>query len=415
MLRQTSPVVEQAEQLAVQLSHWRRNLHAYPELSFCEHRTAAYVVNELQNVEGISIQTGVAGTGVVASLGRGSGPVIALRADMDALPICEENTHAYRSRNPGVMHACGHDAHTAILLGTAHLLARRFADGELTGAVRFIFQPAEEAADEQGRTGAPYMIEAGAFDEVTTAIALHVNPERPVGEIWVHDGYSMANVDNFFAVIKGSGGHAAYPHLTTDPTWILVPVLQALHGIVSRRVSPLEEAVVSVGQIHAGTSANVIPTEVALEGTLRSYHPDVRESLISELERALSVARAMGGDYELRIVRGEPALNNHPKVNEAIKRSIADLYPQSVVTDIPFGLGGEDFGHVSAQVPSAMFFLGCGIKGGAVRGLHTPQFDVDERCLSMGSALLVETACRLLRGDVVIQPDDKFSPNLYNV
>ncbi|GMA61214.1 amidohydrolase [Alicyclobacillus fastidiosus] len=406
MLRQTSRVVEQAEELAVQLSHWRRSLHANPELSFREHNTAAYIVNALQSVEGISIRTGIAGTGIVASLGTGSGPVIALRADMDALPIFEENSHAYRSRIPGVMHACGHDAHTAILLGAAHLLSRWFADGELTGTVRFIFQPAEEAANDQGVTGAPYMIQAGAFDEVTAAIALHVNPEAPVGEIWVHDGYSMANVDNFSAVIKGSGGHAAYPHLTTDPTWILLPVLQALHGIVARRVSPLQEAVVSVGQIHAGTSANVIPTLVALEGTLRSYRPDVRESIISELERALSVARVFGGDYEFQVVRGEPALNNHPKVNEAIKSSIEELYPQCVVTDIPFGLGGEDFGHVSARVPSAMFFLGCGLQDGAVRGLHTPQFDVDERCLSMGSALLVETTCRLLRGDIVIQPDD---------
>lgn len=392
-----SSLIARAEALADQMVAWRRTIHENPELSFHEHATAAFVASLLHKIDGVRVETGVGGgTGVVATLGTGTGPVIALRADMDALPIFEENTHGFASRNSGVMHACGHDAHTAILLGAVHVLADAFRTDDLQGTVRCIFQPAEEAADEQGLTGAVHMIQAGVLDGVSAAMALHMNPERPLGEVWVHTGYSMANVDNFRAVITGSGGHAAYPHLTTDPTWLLGPVLQALHGIVARRVSPLEPAVVSVGQIHAGATNNVIATEVRLEGTLRSYHPAVRELLIQELERAFSVARALGGDYELEVTRGEPALINSALVNQAILASVQALYPDCRVSDIPFGLGGEDFGHMSQQVPAAMFFLGCGLSDGVARGLHTPIFDLDERCLPMGVGILVDSARRLL-------------------
>lgn len=392
-----SSIAVKAEALADQIVSWRRTIHENPELSFHEHQTSAYVASILRQVEGVQVETGVGGTGVVATIGSGSGPIIALRADMDALPIYEQNNHGFASQNPGVMHACGHDAHTSILLGAVHVLAEQFREGQLQGTVRCLFQPAEEAADEQGLTGAPHMIAAGVLEGVSAAIALHMNPERPLGEAWVHNGYSMANVDNFRAIITGTGGHAAYPHLTMDPTWLLVPVLQALHGIVARRVSPLESAVISVGQIHAGTTNNVIPTEVLLEGTMRSYDPDVREQLIAELERAFSVAKTLGGDYRLEIVRGEPALRNAAAVNEAISESIQDLYPNCQITDIPFGLGGEDFGHMSQRIPAAMFFLGCGLPDGVVRGLHTPIFDLDERCLPMGVAILADSARRLLQ------------------
>lgn len=391
-----SSIVSNADFLEEKIRGWRRDIHSNPELSFHEYETSDYIAKVLEPIQGISIQRNIAGTGIVATLGTGESPIVALRADMDALPIIEKNSHSFVSRTEGVMHACGHDAHTSILLGAAQILSEYFMKERPTGTIRFLFQPAEESADESGMTGAPYMIQAGVLNGVQAAVALHMNPESPVGEIWVNDGYSMANVDNFRGVILGKGGHAAYPHLTVDPIWMLASVLQALHGIVSRRISPLKSAVVSIGQIHSGTTSNVIPTEVIVEGTLRSYDPQVREALIEEVERAFSVARVLGGDYRFELVRGEPALYNDPQVNQVITDAISTLYPNSKITRVPFGLGGEDFGHMTQKISGAMFFLGCQLPDGIVRGLHTPEFDIDERILPMGAAILAETARRLL-------------------
>src|SRR5206468_11678434 len=214
-------------------------------------------------------------TSVVGTLSNGKGPSIAIRADMDALPIMEETGHSFCSQNQGVMHACGHDAHTSILLGVAHLLAEYFQKKEMKGTVKFLFQPAEECEDEHGMTGAAYMVRAGVLDGVDCVIALHVSSKSQVGEVKVNDGFSLASSDVFKATINGTGGHAAAPHLGTDPIWMAGPVLQSLYGIVSRKVNPVEPAVVTVGQIHAGTANNIIPTEVILEGTIRCFEPDL--------------------------------------------------------------------------------------------------------------------------------------------
>ncbi|HET7522332.1 MAG TPA: M20 family metallopeptidase [Bacillales bacterium] len=388
---------KKAEDLAEKLIEWRRHLHSHPELSFEEYETAEFVAKKLRSLQGADIQTGVAKTGVVATFSSGEGPVIALRADMDALPITEEAGHAYASKNAGVMHACGHDAHTAILLGAAHLLAEMFETGECRGTVKLIFQPAEETPDEEGLTGAYRMMEEGVYEDVDVAAALHMCPWKPVGEVQVNDGYSMANVDVFNAEISGTGGHGAYPHLGTDPVWMLGPVLQALHGIVPRKVSPLDPAVISVGSLHAGETSNVIPTAVTMEGTMRSYSPEVRELLASELERAFSVVKQFGGHYKLNVMRGEPALDNNPAVNRLIADTIAGLFPSFKIEHAPFGLGGEDFGHVTKKIPGAMFFLGCALPDGKTRDLHTPFFDIDEACLPVGAAILTETAQRYVQ------------------
>lgn len=392
-------MIIQAEKLASELIQWRRMLHMNPELSFQEKETAHFIKETLDGIPGMRVQTGIGcSTAVVGTLVNGAGPVIAIRADMDALPIQEKNDVAYRSQKEDVMHACGHDAHTAIVLGAATLLGDIFKKEEIQGTVKFIFQPAEEKADDQGSTGSPYMVKAGVLDEVDMVIALHMSPEDQLGAVKIHDGYSMANGDVFTAKVFGSGGHGAYPHLGTDPIWMLGPVLQALYAITARKVSPLEPGVISIGQIHGGFASNVIPSEVAIQGTIRSYHPDVRKMIHAELERALAMTKSMGGDYQLTIRAEDPALNNDPAVNQFIRRVFQELYPDYHVLATPFGMGGEDFAHMTATVPGAMFFLGCGLNDEKDRNLHSAYFDIDERVLPVGTSILAETARRFLVG-----------------
>lgn len=389
-----------AEEMTGQLIEWRRSLHMYPELSFQETETSRFVMRVLEGIPGMKVEVGVGyPTAIIGTLTSGTGPTIAVRADMDALPIQEENTHDYKSRNDGVMHACGHDAHTTIGLGVAHVLGEYFQTGKIQGTVKFLFQPAEERADVGGLTGAPHMIRAGALEDVDCVIALHMNPENRLGEVKVHDGHSMANVDIYEAAILGAGGHGAYPHLGTDPVWMLGLVLQALHGIVSRRVSPLDSAVISIGNIQTGSASNVIPSEVEIKGTIRSYEPSVRELLHAELEKAFSLVKALDGDYRLKIMAEDPSLKNDPVVNQLFRSTIHDSYPDYQVLDVSFGLGGEDFAHMTQTVPGAMFFLGCAVADGKDRDLHTPLFDIDERVLPVGVTILAESVRRFLANE----------------
>ncbi|WP_347551515.1 amidohydrolase [Pseudalkalibacillus hwajinpoensis] len=388
---------ERAEAIQEELIHWRRTFHAHPELSFQECETAAFVVKTLREIGVSNLQQNVAGNGVVGIISGKGGPTIALRADMDALPIQETTTHSYRSKNDGVMHACGHDAHTAMLLGVAKLLVQDAAKGALHGTVKLIFQPAEEATDGNGLSGASYMIRDGVFADVDAAAAVHVCPWQPVDVIQVHDGESMANVDVFEGKIFGTGGHGGYPHMGSDPIWLLSSVLPALYSIVNRRISPLETAVVSIGEIHAGSASNIIPDEVRIVGTIRTYSKEARMQLTHELEQAFKVAEALGGRYEFDVEEGEPALRNNPGVNRIIERAATELYPGLVVASGPFGLGGEDFAYIALRVPAAMFFLGCAFEDGISRELHTPIFDIDERCLPIGTAILTKTAHELLK------------------
>lgn len=403
------PTFEQADKLAGRLIEWRRHFHQHPELSFQEFGTARFVADVLKEMGGIDVETGVGlETGVVGTLTSGDGPVIALRADMDALPITEENKTDYSSKRKGVMHACGHDAHTAILLGAASILSDQFKKGQLKGTVKFIFQPAEESTDDHGLSGSPYMISAGAYDQADAALALHVCPWLPIGDVQLSDGYSMANVDVFEAKIHGTGGHGAYPELGTDPIWMLGPVMQALYGITARKVSALDAGIISIGQIHAGKASNIIPTEAVIEGTIRSYTPEVRELLASEIKKALSIVEHLGGTFSLSIQKGEPALKNHPAVNEWITDAIKQTYPGMGITRRPFGLGGEDFGYVTEKIPGSMFFLGCAPREGGQRDLHTPIFDLDEACLPIGTAILAQTAGQFLKKKPNVQGNENW-------
>ncbi len=362
----------------------------HPELGFQETRTAARVAEILEPL-GYRVRTGVGRTGVVAERGEGHS-IVAIRADMDALPIQEANDVPYASQVPGVMHACGHDAHVAIALGVATLLAQE----TFPGTVRFLFQPAEEVGDAEGISGAPRMVEDGAMEGVDTVLALHVDGFLPVGDITVGTGPISAGVDSFFATITGKGGHGAYPHTVVDPIYIAGHVILALHGIVSRRLHPTTPAVVSVGSIHSGEAENVIPEQVELSGTIRYMENEVRDEIHAEIERALTVARTLGGDYTLRFQCGGQPVINDAQVATLIQQIGGELLGKEHVRPHKTEMGAEDFGAFSDLAPGTMFMLGCRIEGDE-REPHNPRFDIDERCLPLGAAILAETALRLLK------------------
>jgi len=390
----TSPadLLAQAQALSNQLTAWRRDIHMHPELSFQEHRTARLVAAELASM-GIETQTGVGKTGVVGYLGD-AGPVVAIRADMDALPIDEENDVPYRSQTPGVMHACGHDAHTAILLGVARLLSAM--PDRPAGQVRFLFQPSEEDADDENKSGAMRMIEDKALEGVDAVIALHVASDLPSKQIAIVDGFASANEDSFEVWLRGTGGHGAYPHQTVDPTFILAQVLNAIHGIRARRVNPTKAAAISIGIIQAGAATNVIPSQVYLAGTMRSFDDEVRQQLRDELARVLEISRVLGGDFELKLWPGYPSLYNDPDVARMIRVSTRDLMSSHALIDPEPMMGAEDFSYMTRKAPGAMFMLGAQ-KDSIDRPHHTPVFDIDESAMPLGAAVLADTSCRLLR------------------
>lgn len=391
-------MLDKANLLRDELVRLRRDIHTHPELSFQEFRTSALVADTLAEIGGYRVRTGVGKTGVVAELGD-EGPIIAIRADMDALPIVEANDVAYRSTNPGVMHACGHDAHTAILLGVAHLLRQSHREEAWQGRVRLLFQPAEEDFDENQISGATAMITDGALEDIAAVIALHVSSDRPSGEFHFQDGPSLASVDSFDAWIRGDGGHAAYPHTGSDPIHMLATILPAIYAIPSRRIDPLDPCVISVGQVTGGAATNVIPNEVLLRGTMRATSPAVREQLWAELEKALRIAELMGGSYALDITRGYPPMVNDAEANGWMRAATADLLGQAAIRDSRFGMGAEDFAYMTERAKGAMFMLGAAVPdGGPVRHHHTSTFDIDEAVLVPGAAVLAETARRFLTG-----------------
>ncbi len=394
-------MLKKAQAIAPELIRIRRDIHQHPELSFQEFRTAKLVADTLQEL-GIDPQIEVGRTGVVAQIGTGDGPTIAIRADMDALPITQKNDVPYKSQNAGVMHACGHDAHTAILLGVAHLLKQSLAEGGWHGNVRLLFQPSEEAADADGISGAPAMISDGALDGVDAVIALHVWSDEPSGVFMFQDEYSMAAVDMFEARILGDGGHGAYPHAGSDPLFMLGPILNALYAIQSRRIDPLRPSVISLGQVCGGNIHNVIPNEVTLLGTIRSFQDEVRQQLWAEIETALKISEVLGGGYELNIMKGYPALYNAPVVNGWMRDVARELVGETAVSDIEFGMGAEDFAYMAQKAKGAMLMLGASMPDGIVRNHHTDTFDIDESVIPLGTAVLAETARRFVTGQVTL-------------
>jgi len=385
-------MLERARVLQEQIVAWRREVHKHPELGFQEHRTAQLVADALRDI-GIRVETGIGKTGVVGHLGEGR-PSVGIRADMDALPLQEANDVPYASRTPGVMHACGHDAHVGILLGVAKLLSEM--KDRPSGEIRFLFQPCEEGQDDEGKSGAVRMIEDGALEGLDAVIALHVASEIPAGKVEIDGGYALAAVDSFDATLVGAGCHGAYPHMGVDPIFILAQVINAVHGIRARRINPVRPAVISFGSIHAGDANNVIPNEVKINGTIRSYDDETRHQLWGELEKALGVARVLGGDYQLAIEEGFPSTYNDPEIAGIIRQVAEEMLGQDGLYPPEPGMGAEDFSYMARKAPAAMFMLGAQI-GQENRPHHSPIFDLDESAFPIGAAVLAEVACRLLR------------------
>ncbi|HTR79552.1 MAG TPA: amidohydrolase [Gemmatimonadaceae bacterium] len=371
---------------------WRRHLHQHPELSFHEERTAQFVADTLTGFGGLEI-TRPTPTSVVARLiGTGPGPVLAIRADMDALPIDERNTHDFVSRTPGVMHACGHDGHTSMLLGAAKVLAGR--RDEFAGEVRFIFQHAEELFPG----GAEELVRAGVLDGVDLVIGAHLWLPAPVGEVGVKTGALMAAPDTFTIAILGSGGHAAAPQETVDSVAIAAQVITNLQHVVSRNVDPLKSVVVSVTKISGGTADNVIPGEVHMLGTVRTFDPALRTGVPELMERIVAgITSAHGARYTFAYRRGYRPVINDERASELLRRAVVRALGPGALVEATPTMGGEDFSAYQQRAPGAFFFIGArNEERGIVHPHHHERFDLDERALDHGTRIFIAAALELL-------------------
>src|SRR5918995_3015542 len=376
---------EVEENLGEKIVPPRRDIHREPELGFDTKKTAKKVLAALDSLP-LDIATGVARNGVVATLRGGEGPTVALRADMDALPIEEETGLPFSSWIGGRMHACGHDGHTSMLAGAAHALSREALRDRLNGTVKFVFQPAEE-----GGGGGRVMVDEGVADDVSSIFALHLWPGLPFGQVATKAGPIMAAADAFEMEITGSGGHGAMPHLAADAVVIAAQVVTVLQTVVSREVDPVKPAVLTVGEIGAGTAFNIIPEKARLGGTVRTLNPDLRESMPGRIEAlARGVAKGMRGDANLDYTFSYPVTVNDEAAADRVLEVAEDLFGAKSVLELPNpSMGAEDFAFFLEKVPGAFIWLGIGEE---VSGLHTPQFAFDEEVLPRGSALLAALA-----------------------
>ncbi len=372
------------EKFGERISALRRDIHREPELGFDTEKTAGKVLDALDGLP-LEIQTGVAQNGIVATLqGEGNGPVVGLRADMDALPITEETDLSFVSEVEGKMHACGHDGHTSMLVGAAHALSGM--RDRLNGTVKFFFQPAEE-----GGGGGRVMVEEGAADGLDSIFALHLWPGLPFGTVATKAGPIMAAADAFEMEVRGTGGHGAMPHLSADAVVIAAHVVTALQTVVSREVDPVEPAVLTVGEIGAGTAFNIIPEKARLGGTVRTLNEGLRKKMPGRIEAvAQGVARGMRADAHLDYTFSYPVTRNDAEAAGRALKTAGDLFGEESVLELANpSMGAEDFAYFLEKVPGAFVWLGVGED---VPGLHTPQFAFDEKVLPRGSALLTALA-----------------------
>ncbi|MFQ5611788.1 MAG: M20 family metallopeptidase [Anaerolineae bacterium] len=385
-------VLQRAQELHEKIRSWRRHIHRHPELGFNEFRTSGLVNAALTDL-GIDAETEVAKTGVVGTIRGGQGPVVGLRADMDALPITEANGTDFDSTRPGLMHACGHDAHTAMLLGAATILKELADQGRLPGSVRLLFQPSEEGQDEEGKSGGMRMVEEGALRDLEAVFGVHVDPTHDVGQISTRSGPMMASADRFVLVLRGQAGHAARPQAAIDTIALSAHVIQAVHQVVSRRLNPVEEGVITIGTIEGGTKDNIIADQVTMTGTIRSFTAESRELLHQELRRACRVIEPLGGRFELDIQPGYPPTVNAPQATEVAVAATSALLGREQVREAPKIMAAEDFSFMAREAPGCFLRLGVHNPAWTKRHMvHTPTFRIDEDALPIGAAALAAAA-----------------------
>jgi amidohydrolase len=389
--------LEQAQQNFEYTRGLRRDFHIHPELGFREVRTAGIVARELNQL-GLEVTTGVAKTGVIGILeGEQPGPTLLLRFDMDALPIQEETGAEYASQEPGVMHACGHDGHTAIGLTVARMLNTYRA--ELPGRLKFVFQPAEE-----GLGGAKQMVAEGVLENPRpdAALSLHLWNEKPVGEFGITPGPVMAASETFIVKLTGAGGHGASPHLSVDPVFAAAQVITALQSIVSRNVNPLEGAVISATLLRAGETFNVIPETVEIQGTIRTYLPDVRDLVLRRFREIVhGVSEALECKADVDIQEVTLTVNNHPGITTRVQQVARQVLPEASLHMDLRTMGSEDMAYMMQEIPGCYFFVGSrNDELGFNAPHHNPKFDIDEAALPRAAGLMAAAAYELLT-----QPD----------
>ncbi len=379
-------IKKRAKEIHPDLVRIRRHLHAHPELSFKEYETSKFVKAELDKLN--VLYTSMADTGIVALI-EGKNPdkkTIALRADMDALPIHEANDVEYKSKNEGVMHACGHDVHTTSLLGAARIISE--TSEQFEGTVKLIFQPGEERLPG----GASIMIKEGVLEnpETVSIIGQHVMPFIPAGKVGFKPGMYMASADEIYMTVKGKGGHAAMPELNIDPILITSHIIIALQQIVSRNAPPKIPSVLSFGKIIADGATNVIPDKVIVEGTFRTFDEKWRNKAHEKIRKlAEGIAESMGGSCDIEIKKGYPFLMNHPEVTERARSFAVDYLGEENVVDLDIWMAAEDFAWYSQETNACFYRLGTrNEEKGIVSGVHTPTFDIDESALEIGAGLM---------------------------
>ena len=373
----------------------RREFHRHPELGFQEFRTAEKILLELCQCEGFSIQSKIAETGILATLTGGKpGKTVLVRFDMDALPVTEETGAEYSSQNEGVMHACGHDGHMAMGLTAAQLLSESRQD--LAGQVVFLFQPAEE-----GLGGALRMIKEGVLDDKRPdyILGMHLWNEKPLGWLGISDGPVMSASETFEIVIRGKGGHGGKPHESVDPIVASAAVINALQSLTSREVHPLDSAVISVCMIHAGKAHNVIPGEVSLGGTIRTFTQETRDLVLERFQEVVSgIAGSFNCQVEMELGEISPAVQNHPEVAAAVRRTAQALFPEATLDENYQTMASEDMAFFLKEAPGCFSFIGSGnLREGLSAKHHQPDFDFDEGALETGVSLMVGTVYELLK------------------
>jgi amidohydrolase len=378
-----------------QMVAWRRHLHRNPEVSFHEEETARFVRETLETFDGLEISRPTENSVVAQLIGDRPGRTVAIRADIDALPITEENDVEYASANPGAMHACGHDGHTAMLLGAARILSANRDD--LEGEVRFVFQHAEELSPG----GAEALVERGVMDGVDAVVGIHLWSQLPVGKVGITHGPMMAAPDVFRITVTGRGGHAAFPHQVIDSIAVGAQVVTNLQHVVSRETDPIDNVVLSVSRFQGGTTHNVIPGTVEMEGTVRTLDPELRGRMPEIMERVVrGITEAHDAGYEFSYERGYRPVINDDGLTREVEETAREVVGDENVEIMPPSMGGEDFSAYGQRAPSAFYLVGAGNEErGITAPHHHPRFDIDEEALGTGLKMHLATAMRLLGVD----------------